>query len=197
MTYDSQSSGLPMSSILVISGPSGVGKTTVCDALLASRDVERVITATTRPRRDHELDGVHYFFLSPERFAADQQAGRFIETAEVFGKRYGSPRDQADAILARGHVVLLNIDVQGAASLRSSGYPVVTVFLVPPSMEELEGRLRARQTDSPEVIAGRLKEARHEMSQKKAFDHRVVNDEVARAVAEIRALVAAAGASCG
>ncbi len=171
--------------LVVVSGPSGVGKTTVCNHLLARDEFERVITATTRAPRGREQDGKDYLFLSEEEFDRWVADDRFLEWANVYGRRYGSPRDQAEAILKRGKNALLNIDVQGAASLRTGDIPTLTVFLLPPSDEELERRLRGRRTDSAEVIERRLETARAELARAGEFDMRVINDDSRRAAEEI------------
>jgi len=172
--------------LVVVSGPSGVGKTTICDLLLKRPDFERVITATTRAPRPGERPGVDYFFLSPEEFRAWEEQGRFLESAEVFGRRYGSLKDQAEEILARGSHVLLNIDVQGAAQVRRCGLPCLLVFLAPPSMEELKRRLAGRGTDPPERIARRLAAAGRELERSGEFDLVVVNDDREQTAREIR-----------
>jgi len=169
--------------LVVISGPSGVGKTTVCRHLLERDDFERVVTATTRDPRGREQHGVDYLFLSEAEFVEWIDAGRFLEWARVHHKRYGSPRDQAEAILTRGHHALLNIDVQGAAAVREAG--ALKVFLLPPSVEELERRLRSRGTDSEAEIEQRLEIARLELARQEEFDLKVVNDESRRAAAAI------------
>ncbi len=179
-----------MSKLVVVSGPSGVGKTTVCDLLLQRDDFERVVTATTRAPRTGEQHGVHYHFLDPPTFDRWIEEDRFLEWAEVFGRRYGSPRAPAEEILARGHYALLNIDVQGAASVRNTGLPSLRVFLLPPSTAELERRLRGRGSDSTEEIDKRLQIARDELAQQHEFDLAVVNDDAQRAADEI-ALAAA------
>jgi guanylate kinase len=172
--------------VVVVSGPSGSGKNAVLEALekRVARAV-RATTATTRMPRAGEVDGRDYWFLPPETFSAREQRGAFLETAEVHGNRYGTPRDEVERLVRAGHIVLLQIDVQGARSLRNSGLDLVSVFLMPPSMEELERRLRARATDAPGVIEQRLRNARAEVAVRGEFDYTVVNDDLDRAVNEI------------
>ncbi|MHC4932556.1 MAG: guanylate kinase [Planctomycetota bacterium] len=177
--------------LVVVSGPSGVGKTTVCEELLKRPGVERVVTATTRSARGQESHGVDYLFLHEEEFDQWIGEGRFLEWAEVHGSRYGSPRAQAEIILAKGHHALLNIDVQGAAQIRAAGLPCLRVFLLPPSTEELERRLRGRHTDSDDEIARRLETARREMARQDEFDLRVINDDSGRAADEIARVIGA------
>ncbi|MHC4953020.1 MAG: guanylate kinase [Planctomycetota bacterium] len=179
-----------MPKLVVVSGPSGVGKTTVCDLLLQRSEFERVVTATTRAPRAGERDGIDYHFLDATRFDEWIAAGRFLEWAEVFGNKYGSPRAEAEAILGRGRYALLNIDVQGAASISVSGMPCLRVFLLPPSAEELESRLRGRGSDAADEIANRLRVAKAELARQGEFDLRVVNDDAQRAADEIAATAA-------
>ena len=173
--------------LVVISGPSGVGKTSVCAALAQRGEFERVITATTRAPRGGESHGVDYLFMDKEKFERVRDGGGFLEWALVHGDFYAAPRDQAEAILSRGRHALLNIDVQGAASIRATDLPRLLVFLLPPSFDVLEGRLRGRGTDEEGTIARRLETARLEMARRGEFDVEVVNDDVERAAAEIAA----------
>jgi guanylate kinase len=171
--------------LVVVSGPSGAGKTTVVERLLARGTFERVVTATTRAPRPGEKPGVDYHFVTGEEFDAWARGGRFLEWATVHGRRYGTPRASAEGILARGRHAVLNIDVQGADSVRRSGFPCFLVFLLPPSWEELERRLRSRATDPEEEIARRLADARRELARQDDFDLKVTNDDPERAADEI------------
>ncbi len=170
--------------IFLISAPSGAGKTTVCNALLATNpNLRRVVTSTTRPARPGERHGVDYHFFSPEEFARRLAAGEFLEHASVYDRSYGTLKSSVLELLAAGHDVLLNIDVQGAASVRQVaandpvlGRALVTVFLTPETLAELESRLRSRGSDSEEVIARRLAEARSEAGRWGEFDYLVVSN---------------------
>lgn len=175
--------------LVVISGPSGVGKTTVAERLLGLPGFARAVTATTRAPRPGEKDGVDYRFLDEAAFRAGIAAGEFLEHAEVHGRLYGTPRAAVESILARGLACLLVIDVQGAATLRRDGVPALYVFVAPPSDEELERRLRSRRTDSAEAIAGRLAAARAELARRHEYDTVVINDDLDRVVGEISGLV--------
>jgi guanylate kinase len=169
--------------LIVISAPSGAGKTTLCHGLLAARPgVTRAITCTTRAPRGGEQDGVDYYFLRPDDFERRVRAGEFLEHAAVHGNRYGTLKSEVLARLAAGHDVLLNIDVQGAESVRqqAAADPVlraalVNVFLTPATMDELERRLRHRATDSEEVIQRRLAAAREELAQWDRFDYLILS----------------------
>jgi guanylate kinase len=173
--------------LVVVSGPSGVGKTTVCDHLLARPEFERLITATTRAPRGTEVDGIDYHFLDAETFDKWVADDRFLEWAEVYGNRYGSPRSGAEAIVAAGRFPLLNIDVQGAASLRATGLSCKRVFLLPPSLDELERRLRGRRTGDD--VERRLEIARDEIARQDEFDLCVVNHGSIQAADEIAAAI--------
>jgi guanylate kinase len=171
--------------VAVVSGPSGVGKTTVVDRLLGRPGFARSITATTRKPRGAEQDGRDYLFLARETFERGVRDGRFLEHAVVYGNLYGTPRDEVEKVLARGEVCLLNIDVQGAEALRKSGLPVVTVFIHPPSLEELERRLLGRATEGAEDARRRCEIARKEVAEAGRFDLQVVNRTVDATVDEI------------
>jgi len=165
--------------LVVVSAPSGAGKSTLCDNVRAALpSASRAVTCTTRKPRDGELDGVDYYFLDEEEFLARVAGGEFLENAVVHGNYYGVLKSELRAKLAEGSDVLLNIDVQGAATIRERAAtdPVlsrslITVFLCPPSLGELEQRLRGRGTDSEEAIARRLAIAKDEMDQAEKFDH--------------------------
>ena len=175
MSDDSDSRAL----LIVISAPSGAGKTTLCENVRAAiPSIQRAITCTTRAPRDGEEDGVDYYFLGEEEFLARVEGGEFLENAEVYGNHYGILKSELRAKLAGGNDVLLNIDVQGAATVRERAAtdPVlnealVTVFLCPPNLEELENRLRGRSSDSDDVIAQRMDIAKDEIAQSHLFDY--------------------------
>lgn len=168
---------------LVVSGPSGVGKTVLCRALVTRlQDAVLSVSATTRPRREGEEDGESYFFHSEQSFGKEREAGRIAEWAEVHGHLYGTPRPWLDAELARGRIVILNLDVQGGRNIRAAYAEAALVFVMPPSLEVLERRLRGRKTDRPDEIERRLERARGEMELAHTYDYVVVNDELERAV---------------
>jgi len=174
---------------LVISAPSGCGKTTVVNALLAkSRRFVRSISATTRKQRPGEIPGKDYLFLTRGEFLDSRRKNRFLESAAVFGNYYGTPGNAVRKEIGRGHHVILAIDVDGAAQVRKK-IRCVSIFLMPPSMEALEKRLRGRRSDSAADIRRRLARAKYEMSCAKDYDYLVVNQDVDRAVNEIRAIV--------
>jgi guanylate kinase len=177
---------------LVLSGPSGVGKTSVVSHLL-SRDVDIVfsVSATTRPRREGESEGREYFYYDEERFARGVEGGEFVEHASVHGRWYGTPKAPLEAALAQGRIVILDVDVQGGRSLRRACPDGVFVFVYPPSLEALEARLRGRATDAPQVIAERLANAPGEMARYVEYDYVIVNDDLTHARATMDAILAA------
>ena len=176
--------------LIVISGPSGVGKGTVVRQLLPRlRQPHLSVSATTRPPRAHEEDGVDYRFLDRTTFEAWVRDGALLEWAEYAGNLYGTPRANVAQHLDAGHDVVLEIEVQGALQVRQHDGDALLIFLAPPSMEELERRLVERGTESPEARDRRLAVARAEMEHRAAFDAVVVNDDVARAADEVAALI--------
>ena len=174
--------------MVLISGPSGCGKSTIIQRLLSVPQVEFSVSATTRPIRDGEVDGVDYHFLSKEEFRSRVEDGAFIEWAEVYGNLYGTLRAPMEAAIQADRVFLVEIDVQGALQLRALGEEGVFVFIAPPSFEELQKRLVGRGTEAVEVIERRLKKAEDEYRERVKYDHVVVNDDLDRAVAEVRSL---------
>ncbi|HVS19440.1 MAG TPA: guanylate kinase [Planctomycetota bacterium] len=175
--------------MVVISGPSGSGKSTLCKRLLADPRVHFSVSATTRAPRSGEVDGRDYRFLDAETFRRLIREGAFIEHAEVHGNMYGTLRAPMEEALARGEVYLLEIDVQGALQLRALQEPGLYIFVAPPDMEVLRRRLVGRGTDAPEVIERRLKKAEDEMREQVKYDHVVTNDDLERALGEVRGLV--------
>jgi guanylate kinase len=171
--------------LVVISGPSGVGKTTVVRELLKLPGITRSISATTRAPRGGEKDGVDYFFMTPERFEAGVAKQEFLEYAGIVGKRYGTPRKPVEEAVAAGKVVVLAIDVQGAATLKSMAVPFLGIFLAPPSMEELKRRLTGRNDTGDAEAQKRLALAMEELKAKDRYDVVITNDTVAETVAAV------------
>ena len=185
--------------LVLISAPSGGGKTTVCQQLLGARpSMTRAITCTTRPPRQGERDGVDYFFLDADSFLKRVQAGNFLEHATVYGNSYGTLKGEVLGKLRQGRDVLLNVDVQGAATIRLRAdedaelkRALVTVFLTPPSLAVLEERLRKRGTDSPAVIQKRLGVARQEIAQWKNFDYLLISSTIEEDLGRMQAIIEA------
>jgi guanylate kinase len=172
--------------LLLISAPSGAGKTTVCQHLLTENPgLSRVVTCTTRPPRPGERDGVDYHFLDDTAFDREVQAARFLEHASVYGRSYGTRKSEVLERLNRGQDVLLTVDVQGVAAIQAQASrdallkrALVTLFLTPPTLQVLEDRLRNRGTDSEEVCRQRLSVARHEIAQWHRFDYLILSTTI-------------------
>ena len=178
--------------LIVLSGPSGVGKSTVISELLGQRqDIYFSVSFTTRQPRVGEADGVNYNFVDRAEFERMIAAGELLEHAEYVGNYYGTSLKVIQEKVAAGTDVLLDIEVQGAAKVRAKCPEAVLIFIIPPSFEELSRRLRGRNTDSEETIAGRLRKAREEYRQIPSYDYLVVNDKVSAAAAEIIAILLA------
>jgi len=177
--------------LFVLSSPSGAGKTTIARRLLELEPGTRMsVSATTRPKRPDELDGRDYLFVSQAKFDQMAAQGGFLEHAEVFGHSYGTPRDQVEEMLADGFDVIFDIDWQGAQQLAQAvPQDVVRVFVLPPSLSELESRLMRRAQDSAEVVAARMAKAVDELSHYGEYDHIVINRALDDSVAVARAIL--------
>lgn len=186
--------GAPGAVLVIVSGPSGVGKDSVIEALRAEPrvpDYHYVVTCTTRPRRSYEIDGVHYRFLTREAFAALQGAGELLEANEVHGNWYGTPRAEVRMALQAGHDVILKIDVQGAAAVKHRVSDALLIFLVPPSLEDLFQRLRSRATESADELDIRQRNATLELARRDDYDHVIVNEtgQIERTAAQIHEII--------
>lgn len=176
--------------VFVVSGPSGSGKSTLVAALMAQCDlVSETVSHTTRLPRSGEVCGQHYHFMEKAEFLSGVDAGCFVEYAEVFGNLYGTSKGAIQAVIDAGKSPVLILDIQGAESLRQSGMPVVTIFIAPPTIDELRQRLEARGEDSAAVIVHRLADAPAEMLASSRFEHVVVNDCFDVALEQLRAIV--------
>lgn len=182
--------------LFVIAAPSGAGKTTLVHALVAKHPELRFSTSyTTRPQRRNEADGVDYLFVDKETFESLRAQGEMLESATVFDNLYGTSRKQVEEHLAGDRNVVLEIDWQGARQVRDAMPDCVTIFILPPSLAELERRLRDRRTDSAEVIERRLRDALSDMSHWDEFDYVIINDDLDNAVADIEAVLEGAGSA--
>ena len=178
--------------LIVLSGPSGAGKSTVIQRVRAARPNLRFsVSATTRQPRTGEVEGEDYYFVSELRFLEMLARGELLENAQYVGNRYGTPRAPIEEHLNQGRDVLLDIEVQGAAQVKAAMPEAVTIFFLPPNLETLRQRLVQRGTDSPEVIEGRLQQARVELLLAKEYDYIVINDDAAVAASEISAIITA------
>lgn len=180
--------------ILILSSPSGAGKSTISRDLLVDRtlDLTMSISVTTRPRRSSEVDGIHYHFKTPQEFERLRAADDLLEWAEVHGNFYGTPRGPVEDALAEGRDVIFDIDWQGTQQVRKKApKDVVTIFILPPSMAELRSRLERRAEDAADVIAKRLENAKNEIARWQMYDYVVVNDDLQRALGEVKAVLIA------
>jgi guanylate kinase len=184
--------------MLVLSSPSGAGKTTLARRLLeAEPGVEMSVSCTTRKQRNGEVEGRDYHFIDRETFAGMRDRGEFLEWAVVFDNYYGTPRKPVEELLAAGRDVLFDVDWQGAQSLRDdSPDDVVTVFILPPSGKALEQRLTERAQDAPDVVAARMRGASNEIQHWGEYDYVVINHDIDQALAAVRAILAAERLRC-
>lgn len=175
---------------IVLAAPSGAGKTSLVRKLLERvDDLKFSVSYTTRPRRQEEVEGKDYVFVNRAKFERMVDEDAFLEHAEVFGHCYGTSRDDVESLLARGHTVVLEIDWQGARQIREAVPGATSIFILPPSMDELEERLRGRGTDSPETIERRLGEAVDDIAHWGEFDYALINDDLDVAAEELAAIV--------
>jgi len=178
--------------LIIISSPSGAGKSTLCKMISSNDPLIRLsISATTRKKRPQEISGQHYFFVSEEKFLQMQQKQEFLESAEVFGNYYGTPKKMVDDSLKNGHCVLFDIDWQGARQIKENyaSQQIVSIFILPPSLQELERRLRARNQDSEEIVQDRMKKARSEISHFNEYDYLIINDDLNNSYLKIRSII--------
>jgi guanylate kinase len=179
--------------MLVLSSPSGAGKTSISRAILAADDnISMSVSVTTRPQRKGEKEGVDYYFIDAERFEAMASGGELLEHANVFGNRYGTPRGPVDEALEAGRDVMFDIDWQGAKQIEESARSdLVKIFILPPSVAELEKRLKSRKRDPADVVAKRMALAMEEIGHWSEYDYVVVNAVLDDAIAEVRAILTA------
>lgn len=180
--------------MLILSSPSGAGKTTLTRMLLQTKtlDLTLSISVTTRPRRSSEVDGIHYSFISKKQFDAMRDSGELLEWAEVHGNFYGTPREPVEQVLAKGRDVLFDIDYQGTQQVKAkAGDDVVTIFILPPSMQELKARLERRAEDSRETINERLANAKNEITRWELYDYVLINDDLQKTFDELLAILRA------
>ena len=180
--------------LIIISSPSGAGKSTLCKMIVQNDPLIRLsVSATTRKKRPQEIAGQHYHFVNREKFIQMKNNQEFLESAEVFDNFYGTPKKTVDDALNNGHCVLFDIDWQGARQIKEkfSIDQIVSIFILPPSIQELERRLRARAQDPEEIVQARMQEARNEISHYEEYDFTVVNDDLNSSYQKIRSIIEA------
>ncbi|MCQ3034846.1 MAG: guanylate kinase [Bacilli bacterium] len=179
--------------LIILSGPSGVGKGTLRQEIINDKSLNLFysVSMTTRAKRPGETEGIDYYYVSKEEFQRNIDNGNLLEWAEFVGNRYGTPKDRIDAQLALGKNVLLEIETKGAQQVldKCAGPNLVSIFVIPPSLDELEARIRGRGTESDEVIKERIEKARVEMHKQKLYQYKVVNDDLKRAANEIASII--------
>lgn len=179
-----------MRNLITISAPSGAGKTTLCRALQKQTDMKFSVSCTTRDQRNYEVDGVDYYFITDKVFKERMDRGEFAEVENVHGCMYGTLKESIDYAITTSEILLFEVDVKGSMSIKEL-YPdqTMTIFVLPPSMEDLRARLIKRGTDSEERIAKRLERLEIEIGYKEKFDFTVINDDIQRATAEIISII--------
>ncbi|MBL4637777.1 MAG: guanylate kinase [Proteobacteria bacterium] len=183
-------------SLFIVAAPSGAGKTSLVNALVAKhQDIKLSVSHTTRPARDGEVDGKDYFFISQDKFAQMRDVGSFLESATVFDNSYGTSSDAVMSQLTQGNDVILEIDWQGADQVRKNHADCTSIFILPPSKAALVERLRSRGQDDEETIARRMRDAENEMSHYVDFDYLIINDDFELALVELEAIITAKGKS--
>lgn len=176
--------------LFIVSAPSGAGKTSLCREVLSLLpDLHFSVSHTTRPPRQHERDGIDYYFVSPEEFKRMIESGQFIEWAEIYGNLYGTSRTSVEALKAKGVDIIFDIDHRGAKQIKTTYRDSITIFILPPSSQELEERLKQRGTDDASVITRRLTKAKEEMEQSSWYHYQIVNDDLTRAVEQLKEII--------
>ena len=176
--------------LIIYTGPSGVGKGTIMKKLLAAnKNLKLSVSATTRARREGEEEGVDYYYVTREKFDEMIDNGEFLEYTEYVGNKYGTPKQPVFDMLDQGYDVLLEIEVDGFRQVKKIYPDCVSIFILPPSREELLDRLRSRGTESAEDVEARIKQAEYELSQSKKFDYKVINDNLKNSTNEILSII--------